>query len=154
MSEAETYLVVIDSTPESRLALRYAALRASHVGAQVKLLHVIEPARFIQWGGVQAAMEAEAEEAAELLLGEIQNEVTTLTGKRPEAIIRRGKAAETVLAVVKEDDSIRALVLAAAAKGSPGPLIDFFSGEAAGSMPCLVMIVPGGIGREALDRLA
>ena len=47
----------------------------------------------------------------------------------------------------------RALVLAAAAKGKPGPLVDFFTRERAGTLPCMVMIVPGGIEDADIDRL-
>ena len=153
MSFAQTFLVVVDETPESRNAIRFAALRALHTGANVKLLHVLKPTQFLQWGGVQKAMDAEAEENAQALLAGTAQEVQQLLGKRPEILIRRGKAPDEVLAAILEDGSVRGLVLAAAAKGAPGPLVDFFSGEQAGKMPCLVMIVPGGISEAALDRL-
>ncbi len=150
---AQTFLVVIDATAESRLALRFAALRALHTGAGVKLLHVLKPTQFLQWGGVQQAMDAEAEEEARAMLQVTAAEVEQLLGRPPDVLIRRGRATEEVLRVIHEDRSIRGLVLAAAARGKPGPLVDFFSGERAGTMPCLVMIVPGGISEEALDRL-
>jgi nucleotide-binding universal stress UspA family protein len=150
---AQTFLVVVDETPESRKAIRFAALRALHTGATVSLLHVLKPTQFLQWGGVQKAMDAEAEQEAEALMAGTAAEVEQMLGKRPQVHIRRGKAPEEVLQLVTEDRSIRGLVLAAAARGKPGPLVDFFSGERAGSMPCLVMIVPGGMSEEDLDRL-
>ncbi len=150
---AQTFLVVVDQTPESRRAFRFAALRALHTGAEVALLHVLKPTQFLQWGGVQKAMDAEAEQEAQALLAATAGEVEMMLGKRPAVHIRRGKATEQVLQLLHEDRSIRGLVLAAAAKGKPGPLVDFFAGERAGSMPCLVMIVPGGISEEELDRL-
>lgn len=150
---AETYLVVIDETPECARALRYAALRAKRTGAQLRLLHVLKPAQFLQWGGVQADMEAEAAELGQSLLEAHAVEAERITGVRPATSVIRGKPGEAVLAAIEQDRSIRALVLAAAARGRPGPLIDFFSGERAGSLPCIVMIVPGGIAPEQLDRL-
>lgn len=150
---AETFLVVVDETEECAKAIRFAALRAQHTGAQVTLLHVLKPTNFMQWGGAQQDIDAEAEEVGQSLLAAKAGEVEALTGRRPAVRLVRGRAAEAVLQVVAGDNSIRALVLAAAARGRPGPLIEFFSGERAGTMPCMVMIVPGGISDEALDRL-
>lgn len=150
---AETFLTIIDDTPESARALRFAALRAQHTGARVSLLHVLKPTQFVQWGGVQQDIEAESEEIAKTLLAERAAEVEALTGQRPSVRLGRGKATEAILDVLTNDRTIRALVLAAAAKGKPGPLVDFFSGERAGQLPCVVMIVPGGISDADLDRL-
>jgi nucleotide-binding universal stress UspA family protein len=150
---AETFLVVVDDTPESAKALRFAALRAQHTGARVALLHVLKPTQFQQWGGVQQDMEREAEDAGRAVLAAKAAEVEALTGTRPSVRLVRGGAAEAVLDVLMNDRSIRALVLAAAARGRPGPLVDFFSGERAGTLPCMVMIVPGGIADADLDRL-
>lgn len=150
---AETYLVVVDETPECGRALRYAANRARRTGARLRLLHVLKPAQFLQWGGVQADMEAEAAEIGQSLLEAHAAEAERITGERPMMSVIRGKPGEAVLAAIEQDRSVRALVLAAAARGRPGPLVDFFSGERAGSLPCIVMIVPGGISLEELDRL-
>jgi nucleotide-binding universal stress UspA family protein len=150
---AETFLVVVDDTPECAKALRFAALRAQHTGARVALLHVLKPSQFLQWGGVQKDMEAEAEDNGRAVLAAKAAEVEALTGERPGVRLARGRAPDAVLEVLKSDRSIRALVLAAAARGKPGPLVEYFSGDAAGSLPCMVMIVPGGIPDSELDRL-
>ena len=148
-----TYLVVVDATPESRVALRYAALRARSVRGHVILLHVMPPTEFIQWGGVQAAIEAEAAEQEQALLGAIADEVVVWTGKRPGIIVSKGDAVAAVLAAVAADASIHALVLGAAPKGAPGPLVSYFAGERAGTLTCLVMIVPGGLDEARLAAL-
>jgi nucleotide-binding universal stress UspA family protein len=153
MTAAETFLVIVDDTPECRKALRFAALRALHTKASVALLNVRRPAQFLQWGRVQDMMEAEAQADAEAALGAAADLVESIHGRRPVGYVRRGKPAEQILAFLADDPSIRVLVLAAAARGRPGPLVDYFSGEAAGTLPCIVMIVPGGISDEALDRL-
>lgn len=150
---AETFLVVVDDTPECAKALRFAALRAQHTGARVALLHVLKPSQFLQWGGVQKDMEAEAEENGRTVLAAKAAEVEALTGLRPGVRLARGRAADAVMDVLRSDRSIRALVLAAAARGRPGPLVEHFSGDAAGTLPCMVMIVPGGIPDSELDRL-
>lgn len=150
---AKTFLVIVDDTQECVKALRFAALRAQHTGASVRLLHVLKPTQFLQWGGVQQDIDDEAEATARQLLSEQAGAIEQLTGIRPDVQLLRGRATEAVLAAVTVDRSIRALVLAAAASGRPGPLVDFFSGERAGSLPCMVMIVPGGISEDDLDRL-
>jgi nucleotide-binding universal stress UspA family protein len=149
-----TYLVVVDDTPESRVALRYAALRAAHVGAHLTLLHVMRPTEFMQWGGVQAAIEAEAQASADTLLSGIAAQCVAWTGERPTLIVRNGEATDAVMDMVAADPSIRALVLGAAVKGAPGPLVSYFAGERAGTLPCLVMIVPGGLDDARVDALA
>src|SRR5687768_2052968 len=54
-----TYLVVIDDSSEARVALRFAARRAIKTNGDVEVLAVVEPQDFVQWGGVQAAIEEE-----------------------------------------------------------------------------------------------
>jgi nucleotide-binding universal stress UspA family protein len=154
MSEtAQTFLVVVDETDECAKAVRYAALRAEHTGARLLLLHVLKPSQFVQWGGVQQDMDNEAEQAGQAVLTATAAEVEGLTGVRPAVRLMRGRATDAVLDVVTTDRSIRALVLAAAAKGKPGPLVDFFTRERVGTLPCMVMIVPGGIDDADIDRL-
>jgi nucleotide-binding universal stress UspA family protein len=148
-----TYAVVVDDTPESRVALRFAVRRALSVGGGVTLLHVIPPADFVQWGGVQDMIEAEAQAKAETLLADVAEEVMTETGLRPSVSVRQGPPAQEVLDAISTDPDVYALVLGAASKGVPGPLIAFFTGEAAGQLPCPVIIVPGGMTDEAIDRL-
>lgn len=153
METAPNYLVVIDQSDESRVALRFAALRAGHVGARVTLVHVIAPAEFMQWGAVQEAMAAEAQEEATALLDSLADEAEALAGTRPATLILEGEAAPALLDHVRGDSTVRALVLGAASRGAPGPLISFFTGERAGQLPCVVMIVPGGLERERLESL-
>ena len=54
-----TYLVVVDDSAEARVALRFAARRAAKTNGRVEVLGVVEPQDFVQFGGVQAAIEEE-----------------------------------------------------------------------------------------------
>lgn len=147
------HLVVIDDSPESRLALRYAARITARSGGRLALLHVLPKPEFMQWGGVQEAMAAEAQERAEQLLADAAQEVARIGAEPPALSVRQGRAIDEVLAHLRENSHIHVLVLGAAQKGAPGPLVSFFSGEAAGQLPCLVVIVPGGLDETAVDRL-
>lgn len=148
-----TYLVVIDDTEESAASLRYATRKASAAGGRVMLLYVTPEPEFLLSGGVQELIAAEAQEAAEALLARKADEVFAIGGIRPSIAIRQGKPPEEVAKAIEEDRSIHTLVLGAAAKGAPGPLVSFFSGERAGNLSCVVVIVPGGLDAEAIDRL-
>jgi nucleotide-binding universal stress UspA family protein len=149
-----SYLVVIDETPEARVALLYAARRAARTGGGVVILAVIPPAEFVQWGGVQAAMEEEARLRAEAMVLQASGAIVEEAGIEPSILIRQGDAVKAIADLLAERDDVAALVLGAAADGGPGPLVSHFSGSVAGSLPCPIIIVPGGLADEALDRLA
>ena len=59
LSEPQNFLVCVDRTPRSRVAVRYACRRAGKTGGNVSLLHVIEPPEFQHWNAVGDAMEEE-----------------------------------------------------------------------------------------------
>jgi len=153
MDTAPTYLVIIDDSPESRVALRFAAMRAAHVEGRVALLYVIRPPEFMQWGAVQEAMAAEARATADLLLATVADEAEALSGTRPLITILNGEPAPAIFDHVRGDPAVRALVLGAAPKGAPGALVGYFTGERAGQLPCVVIVVPGGLDPERLASL-
>ena len=148
------FVVVVDDTPECRIAMRFAAGRAAHtLGGRVLLLHVIRPPDFVQWGGVSSVMEEEAQAAATELLQGMAREMQALCGLEPELRIESGKTPEVVLALLKAEPDLFGLVLAASAQGEPGPLVDFFSRRAVGQLPCPLVIVPGSMSEAQLDAL-
>ena len=154
MAGAATYLVVIDDSPESRVAMRFAVLRATRVAADVTLASVVSVGEFLQFGAVQSAMLAQAREEALALLGAIAAEAEALSGRRPLTLVLDGEPAAAVQAHVASNPGIRALVLGTPASGGPGPLVGHFTGERAGSLPCIVMLVPGGLSDERVATLA
>lgn len=60
------FLVVLDDTRECLNAMRFAAMRASHTGAGVTVLSIIEPDEFGHWVGVGDIMREEAQERIEV----------------------------------------------------------------------------------------
>jgi nucleotide-binding universal stress UspA family protein len=148
-----SYLVVIDETVEARAALRYAARRASGTGSGVILLAIVPPAEFVQWGGVQAAMEEESKLRAEAMVLQASGAIVEEAGIEPTILVRFGEPEKAIADLLAERDDVAALVLGAAAEGGPGPLVSHFSGAVAGSLPCPLVIVPGRLD-EDLDRLS
>ncbi len=62
------FLVVIDNSPELRVAMRYACRRANRTGGRVALLHVIDDEDFRQFLGVSELMRQESRQEAEALV--------------------------------------------------------------------------------------
>ena len=147
------YLVVMDETQEARAALRFAARRAARTGGAVEILALIPQQEFVQWSGVQAAMEEEARLRAEAMLVQASGAIMEEAGIKPSITVKQGDPVKAVTELLREREDISALVLAAASEGGPGPLISHFAGATAGSLPCPLIIVPGGLSEDALNRL-
>lgn len=150
------FLVVVDGTPESEVALHFASLRASHTSGVVTLLAVIEPGEASQqWLGVQNIMKEEAREEAEELLHRLAAHVNEYAGIMPELIIREGRRAEQVMQLIAEDKDIAILVLAAGlGKEGPGPLVTMVASASEKAFPIPVTVVPGNLTEEAIRSLA
>jgi nucleotide-binding universal stress UspA family protein len=148
-------LVVVDDTPECRVALRYASLRAKRTGGAVTLLRVLEPADASHWLAIGKLMEEEAREEAEALLHALAAEVNEWAGVLPEYRIRQGRKLDEVLALLAEDPDIRALVLGASTSADgPGPLVLRLAGQMSGSLRVPVTVVPGNLSTEQLEEFA
>jgi len=148
------FLVIVDTSPESQVALRFAARRAQHTGGIVTLLCVVQPADFQQWAGVERLMREEAFQEAEKLLHEAAKAVHDITGSMPELLTREGRSAEEIRALIREDSAVSILVLAAGTSNDgPGPLVSAIAGQGGGyAIP--VTVVPGNLSDEAIDALA
>ncbi|MDV3257497.1 MAG: universal stress protein [Sphingomonas sp.] len=151
---ARTYLVVIDDSPESRVALRFAARRAAKTDGRVDVLAVVEPQEFVQWGGVQAAIEEEQRLRIEGIVAASIGEIMDAAGITPDIIIRQGDPVSAVRAHIGTREDVDALVLGAAPSGKPGPLVAHFTGHDAGKLPVPVMIIPGGLTESQLESLS
>ena len=152
---ARVFLVVVDETPEHRLAVHYAARRAAHTGGRLALLYVIEPTDLPHWIAVEELARDERREAAEELLRGICAEIEAIAGSMPVVYIREGRRRDELLALINEEPGISILVLAAAAgPEGPGPLVSHLTGKAAGRLRIPITIVPGGLSIEEIDALS
>ena len=147
-----TYLVVVDDSDEARVALRFASRRAAKTGGAVEVLAVVQPQDFLQWGGVQAAIEEERRLRIEASVTASVGEI--LDTKAVGIVIKEGDPVTVVRSYVGTREDVAALVLGAAASGSPGPLVANFTGHDAGKLPCPVMIIPGSLTDERLEQLS
>ncbi|MBU6442413.1 MAG: universal stress protein [Alphaproteobacteria bacterium] len=149
------FLVVVDKTPECKVALRFATRRAQHTGGRVTLICVAAPGDIQQWRGVEEIMREEAHEEAEAALHDAAKLVNELSGQMPELVIEHGDTAECVMNLIRSDKDISILVLASGtSKEGPGPLVTLVAGPQAGAYPIPVTIVPGSLSDAAVDALA
>ena len=149
-----TYLVVIDDSAEARVALRFAARRAAKTDGRIEVLGIVEPQDFVQFGGVQNAIEEEQRLRIEGVVSSAVGEILDQSGLEANVIIRQGEAVRTVRDYLEGRDEVAALVLGAAPSGNPGPLVANFTGNDAGLLPCPVMIIPGSLADERLEALS
>ena len=149
-----TYLVVVDDSAESRVALRFAARRAGKTKGGIEVLGIVEPQDFVQFGGVQAAIEEEQRLRIEGVVSAAIGEILDQSGVEAQIIMRSGEAVKAVREYLEGRDEVAALVLSAAPSGSPGPLVASFAGTDAGLLPCPVMIIPGSLSDERLEQLS
>src|SRR5258708_18560195 len=146
-----TYLVVVDDSAESRVALRFAARRAAKTGGKIEVLGIVEPQDFVQFGGVQAAIEEEQRLRIEGVVSAAIGEILDESGVEANIIIAQGEAVKVVRDYVGERPDVAALVLGAAPSGNPGPLVANLCGHDAGALPCPVMLIPRSPRDEPLD---
>lgn len=148
-------LVVVDGSPESKVAIRFAAARAAHItGGELILFHCIRPGEFQHWVAVADRMREEAYEEAEALLKEVAERLHSYCGVSPEIVIAEGEPKDELTAYISSQSDIFGLVLGAGVQGEPGPLVDYFTGAEVGDLPCPVMLVPGTMTYEQVDSMA
>src|SRR5688500_20336375 len=111
---ARTYLVVIDDSPEARVALHFAARRAAKTDGEIDVLAVVEPQDFVQWGGVQAAIEEEQRMRIEGIVASAVGEVMSAAGITPEIIVRAADPRAAVRSPYGTRHNVVAIVLRAA----------------------------------------
>ena len=147
------YLVIVDETDEARVALHFAARRAAKTDGAVHILALIAPQAFNAFGGVQATIEAEARDRAEVMATGAAGSILAQSGRMPTISVRRGEGYKVVQEYLAEHPEVAALVLGAAAQGVPGPLVSHFSAHV-GALSCPLFVVPGRLSNEELDRLS
>jgi nucleotide-binding universal stress UspA family protein len=154
-SPGRVFMVVVDETPELKLAIRYACLRARKTNGRVAMVHVTAPEDMQEWIGVSRLIKEESRQQAEALMQKMAAEVQKLSGAMPVLYFREGDRREEVMKLIDEEPSVSILVLGAATgpKG-PGPLVQALTSKYVGKLRVPVTIVPGNLTAEDIDRVA
>ncbi|MEM6909805.1 MAG: universal stress protein [Pseudomonadota bacterium] len=148
-----TFLVVIDETEEARSALRYAARRAVNVDGAVHILALVRQQNFSAFGTVQATIEQEARDRAEMLAHGVAGNLLAESGIMPAISVKSGPGQKIVSEFLAQHKEVAALVLGAAKGNNPGPLVAHFSAHA-GSLPCPLYVIPQAYDEATSDHEA
>jgi nucleotide-binding universal stress UspA family protein len=136
-------LVLVDESADCDKAIYYAVRRAARLNSQVVLLRVIEPPYpELDWLGVSDVVRAEAHEEAHELLDRHAVRAREIADASIETCIQEGDPAEQIFELIRKDDDIALLVLAAGStEKGPGRLVSDLA-RTAGTYPVPVVIVP------------
>ncbi|MEP0391482.1 MAG: universal stress protein [Erythrobacter sp.] len=148
-----TFLVIIDESDEARAALRYAARRAVQVGGAVHLLAFVAQQSVSAFGGVQATIEQEARDRAEMLAHGVAGNLLAESGVMPTISVKIGNGPKIVTEFLDNHKEVAALVLGAAKGSAPGPLVTHFAAHA-GTLPCPLYVVPAQYDEKRSDHEA
>ena len=142
-SDGGSYLVIADESEEVMVALRYSALTARAHRAKVIIAYIIHVDDFQHWQNVEEMMRKELREQAEKFLWKIAEGVNDLCEFRPSFSIREGDKYDEIVKIIKEDKTIRSLILGGNIENSkPGSLVSYFTGKGFSRLHVPVMIVP------------
>lgn len=136
-----TFLVITDESEEARAALHFAARRAVSVEGAIHILALVPRQSFSAFGAVQATIEAEARDRAEVLAHGVAGNLFAESGIMPTISVAIGNGIQIVTEFLETHKEVAALVLGAAKGGNPGPLVTHFSANA-GSLKCPLYIIP------------
>ncbi len=146
-------LVVIDDSPESALALRFAARRAAHFDGRVAMLKVIPPIQFDHWVGVAERAAEEARDEAKRLMDAYAEQIRASGGEDPVYLVREGLVADELAAQIEEEPNICLLVLAAAKGRNPGPLVSSIASKLVNQVKVPITVIPGNLTVEDIDLI-
>ncbi|MAY19348.1 MAG: universal stress protein [Erythrobacteraceae bacterium] len=146
-----TFLVIMDESDEARAAMRFAARRAVQVQGAVHILALVAQQNFSAFGGVQATIEEEARDRAEVLAHGVAGNLLAESGIMPTISVKIGQGVKIVSEFLETHKEVAALVLGAASGGAPGPLVTHFAAHA-GELPCPLYIIPGDYDEATADH--
>lgn len=145
------FLVLLDDSQESVVALRFAAQRAAKAGATVTVLAVIEAGDIAFGIGVADLMRAEARERIETHYDVYAKWMRDRVQVASELVIREGDPAAQLLDFVAGDAGVSIVVLGIGNEASPVAkrLI-----RDVGALPCALTFVPSALSPERLDAIS
>ena len=145
------FLVLLEDSQESTVAIRFAAHRAARAGASVTVLAVIHAEDIAHGLGVAEVMRAEAREQIEahyeVYAGWMRDRVQVAS----ELVIREGDPAAELLALVGTDEDVSIVILGI---GSQAGAVATRLMREVSAMPCALTFVPAALSPERLDAIS
>lgn len=155
MAHQSKYIVCVDHTDISRMALRFACIKARKRNIRLDILHVIPPSDVQTMGAVAEKMEQEQREAAEKILQSLAEEAIELMGSPPQLSIRSGKVSDEIIAHTLDDADANMLVLGVTPGSKSGNrVISYLTSQAGEKLLVPMMLVPGNLTDQQMEAVA
>jgi len=149
------YLVVVDESKELENAIYFAASRAQKLNRSISLLYVIDHAINAQWSKIENLIEQEATSDAKKICRKWAQKIKDRFGIESEIILKLGNRVDEILKLLREDKTIRFLILASASESEdPGPIIKALIGKKNKELSIPIVIVPGSMSEKDIDLIA
>ena len=149
------YLVCVDTGKESRVALRFACIKAQKRGGHVHVLHVMQPADVKTLFSVADKMREERLKEADKLLAILREEALSIAGIAIQTSIREGQAGDEIINTLMEDFDVNMLVLGVSQQGSKrGKLTSWLASQLGDKLLIPLMLVPGNLTDQQIEELS
>jgi len=149
------YLVCVDGSPNSEVALRFACALAKRRSGEVILLHILEPADFQTLFALADKILEEEKAKAEGLLQKLVQVAENYCGITPTILLRVGRLGEEVIKAATEDADISMIVLGSApARSEKGKLSSWLSTKLGETLLIPLLLVPGNLTDLQIEELA
>lgn len=152
-SSPRRYLVCASNNSASRATLKLACVKAKHHGGSVTVAHAIPPADMQTLFTVADRLKNEQRAEAEKFLSEMCEEAFALTGLMPDISILEGKIGEEIISTAMEDKDIMLLMIGLAEDSGRGKLVEWLSSQIGKKLLVPMMVVPGNLTDEQIQRI-
>ena len=148
-------LVLVGGDLSTRAAIAWAARWAVRTGDGIVLFHVIEPDQAMGFGVMQDLMRAEQWQTTDRLMATFSAYAARLTGHPPAQLVREGPLKETVREVLKTEENLSLLVVAASHReAGPAPLISYLASRMGSRVQVPMVLVPGTMTAEQIEAMS
>lgn len=154
-SKKAKFLVFVDESESSRLAVKFACNKAKIKSRPVEMLFVIDPSDFNSLLAVGDVMKHDRYKEVEDLLKDFAKEAKESAGINPSINIQEGDAEAEIFKCIENDHDINMLIISSApSEGSGGTkLLGDIAEELDERLHIPMMIVPAHLTDEEINEL-
>ncbi len=145
------FLVLLEDSQESVVAIRFAAQRAAKAGATVTVLAVISATDIAHGLGVADLMRAEAREQIEVHYDVYAKWMRDRLQLASELVIREGDPAAELMGFVADDPEVAIVIVGIGNEASP--VVKRLMRDAS-ALPCALTLVPSALSTERVDAIS
>lgn len=149
------YLVCVNDSEHSHIALKFAYTRAKKRGSRLDMLHVIEPTNFEGIVSIANKIREENFAKGEAFLARMADEVQQAVGITPSLILKEGSVEEAIIKAVQDDPDLNMLLLGASTDHQGRHVhISALVKIMGDKLLIPMMIVPGNLTDQQIEELA